>query len=581
MKKITYLFLAICLAMGASSIIVGAQTRESIISYTSQIAVNTDNSVDVTETIVYDSGSESHHGIYRDIYPYSAQNRKMSIDQISVVDENGNPYQYQVSSSGKNLRIKIGDPNQTFTGLKTYIIRYHVTRAVSQLKDLDEIYWDVTGNYWTMPIENVSATVVLPSRINAIQTACYYGPAGSKQSCQLGSGADNAYAFRAPEVLNAKDGLTVAVGFAKGTVFTYTAADEASNWFSVYWTWFLIALLPLLTLIFSLWYWHKRGRDPRGTGTIVPQYDVPENLTPLEVGGIVSEKVSPSQLPAEIIYLATKGYLKIRQLEESFIGLIKSTDYELTKLKDFSDLPNKFDRLLLQSLFRLEKQSVKISDLRNSFYQDTPMIITSALDGLLNKGYYKNLGRMKGLTISRVAKMIIVALVVTWISLLLGDTSSFPVFQINPVPFIIGVILSILVFNIVYRFSPAKTEKGVSLKEYLLGLKSYLQIAEKDRLLFHNAPEKRPEVFEALLPYAMVLGVAKIWAKEFEGIYTTPPSWYSGPNNAVFNAVVFNQAMSSFNSLASSSLSSSPGHSGSGGGGFSGGGGGGGGGGSW
>jgi len=28
---------------------------------------------------------------------------------------------------------------------------------------------------------------------------------------------------------------------------------------------------------------------------------------------------------------------------------------------------------------------------------------------------------------------------------------------------------------------------------------------------------KKPEVFEKLLPYAMVLGVAKIWAKEFEG----------------------------------------------------------------
>lgn len=62
------------------------------------------------------------------------------------------------------------------------------------------------------------------------------------------------------------------------------------------------------------------------------------------------------------------------------------------------------------------------------------------------------------------------------------------------------------------------------MKEYLLGLKMYLQIAEKDRLDFHNAPEKNPEIFEKLLPYAMVLGVEKALAKEFKGIYIEQPS---------------------------------------------------------
>ncbi|KKT22394.1 MAG: hypothetical protein UW07_C0037G0011, partial [Candidatus Nomurabacteria bacterium GW2011_GWF2_43_8] len=113
------------------------------------------------------------------------------------------------------------------------------------------------------------------------------------------------------------------------------------------------------------------------------------------------------------------------------------------------------------------------------------------------------------------------------------------------------------------------------------GLKDYLQIAEKDRLLFHNAPEKKPEVFEKLLPYAMALGVADIWAKEFEGIYMAPPNWYVGSGNAAFSAMAFNHSLSNFSSYTSSSLSSSSSGSGSGGGGSSGGGGGGGGGGGW
>src|SRR6185436_19560328 len=101
-----------------------------------------------------------------------------------------------------------------------------------------------------------------------------------------------------------------------------------------------------------------------------------------------------------------------------------------------------------------------------------------------------------------------------------------------------GIFASIIVYSFISRFFPAKTEKGVAAKEHILGLKEYLQIAEKDRLEFHNAPEKKPEVFETLLPYAMVLGVANIWAKEFEGIYNEPPSWYSGPSSTAFNAIV-------------------------------------------
>jgi uncharacterized membrane protein len=101
-------------------------------------------------------------------------------------------------------------------------------------------------------------------------------------------------------------------------------------------------------------------------------------------------------------------------------------------------------------------------------------------------------------------------------------------------------------------------------------------------LVFHNAPEKRPETFEAFLPYALVLGVENSWAKEFDGMYMTPPSWYEGYPGGAFNTLMFTHTLSQFTTVASSSFTSTPSSTGgSGGGGFSGGGGGGGGGGSW
>ncbi len=127
---------------------------------------------------------------------------------------------------------------------------------------------------------------------------------------------------------------------------------------------------------------------------------------------------------------------------------------------------------------------------------------------------------------------------------------------------------------------PAKTRKGTLLKEHILGLKDYLQIAEKNRLDFHNAPEKSPELFEKLLPYAIILGVSSAWAKEFDGLMTTPPRWYEGGAYPVFTPVLFADDMNSLNTaVVSAATPASSG--GSGGGGSSGGGFGGGGGGSW
>jgi len=107
-----------------------------------------------------------------------------------------------------------------------------------------------------------------------------------------------------------------------------------------------------------------------------------------------------------------------------------------------------------------------------------------------------------------------------------------------------------------------------------------LEVAEKDRINFHNAPEKNPELFEKLLPYAMVFGVEKRWSKQFDGIYNKRPDWYSDPSGRVFTALILTDSLNSFRTVASSTMASKAGSGGSGfsgggvGGGFGGGGGG-------
>jgi uncharacterized membrane protein len=159
---------------------------------------------------------------------------------------------------------------------------------------------------------------------------------------------------------------------------------------------------------------------------------------------------------------------------------------------------------------------------------------------------------------------------------------------------IVGIVAGLLIAIACLAALDARTAKGVAAKEHAQGLKMYLEVAEKDRLQKLQGPDaayapktagpkKTVELFEKLLPYAMVLGVEKQWAEQFKDLYTSPPDWYSGhwtSFNAGYLAGSLNSGVGSAVSGAFSAPSSS-GSSGFGGGGFSGGGGGGGGGGGW
>ncbi len=623
MQKFIKVFLVIILILGSffsvsKTFAQDSYSEEAVANFGAEIIVNTDNSIDVTETIQYNSGPYTRHGIYRDINTKSSQKRKMRIENVSVVDQNGVEQPFELIDSSYNVRVKIGDPDKTFNGERIYILKYHATRAIAQFDNFDEIYWNVTGNDWEIPIYKAQASVVFPEGATYLQSSCYYGEEGSTNTCALKNSGPVSFSFESPDKLYIGQGLTVAVGISKGVLMPYGADDEKITFWDTYFPWVVSSIIPILTFIICMLYWYKKGRDAKGTGVIIPQYDVIDGLSPMEVSGIVNQRVSSKEISAEIIYLATKGYIKIRELETSFIGLIKRKDYEFVKLKNPDPLENPFDKKLLNSLFNPnnlkadllslingasekyafltkvlnikklkevdedkndpnELKTVKLSELENEFYTKIKVIITAVLDALLNKGYYSNLGRIK----SGGSGLIITAFMCLWCVGFFGPILGLLLFEDNFIAPIAAIIASFVIYAVISRFFPAKTKKGIEAYEYLLGLKDYLKIAEKDRLLFHNAPEKKPEIFEKLLPYAMVLGVADIWAKEFEGIYQTPPSWYEGSPGSMFSAVAFSHSLSDFSSSAASSLSSSPSGSGSGGGGSSGGGGGGGGGGGW
>ena len=109
----------------------------------------------------------------------------------------------------------------------------------------------------------------------------------------------------------------------------------------------------------------------------------------------------------------------------------------------------------------------------------------------------------------------------------------------------------------------------------------YLEMAEKDRINLLNPPDRTPEHFEAMLPYAFALGIEHKWSALFESILAAAaynPNWTNdrGVYTNTYFATSFGRSMSNSATPPPPENGGGGFGGGSGGGGFSGGGGGGG-----
>ncbi|OGD65162.1 hypothetical protein A2215_02425 [Candidatus Berkelbacteria bacterium RIFOXYA2_FULL_43_10] len=571
LRRLPVVFAAIVLAF-LVTINSAHASEERIKNYQVDLTLNQDSSIDIAETIDYDFGILQKHGIFRNIpYKYSARGGsfKLRISDISVRDELGSNINYSKSYSGGDLVLKIGDADVSVTGERTYVINYKVERAINYFSDYDELYFNAIGAEWTIPIEKAETNINFnqPLAESEIKYACYSGSYGSDLDCadqklnKNSAGDVENISFNQSD-LSAGEGMTVVVGTPKGYLHEPSAFEKFVGTLKDN----LILLLPVFVFLIMIRLWAKRGRDPKARGAVVAEFDPPKGISTAEAGMIVRESIKNNDVSAMIIKLAVDGYLKIVKIEKK--GILGGGDYQLERIGP--GVPeNSIESKLLEKIFDGSKTK-KLSELKNKFFKDLAEIKSDVAKKVAADGFFA-----KNPTSVR-ATYVIIGGVVAGLAFLAAGFGF--LYSIS-----LGLAGAIII--VIGYFMPAKTVVGVEQKRYLLGLREYINIAEKDRIKFHNAPQKSPKHFEALLPFAMVFGLEREWGKQFEGIYTTQPGWYSDSGMAGFNSYLFASSLHDFNSVAATSLSSAPSSASGGGSGFSGGGAGGGfgggGGGSW
>jgi len=552
----------------------------------SDITIDEDSSFIVKETIDV-KFHRSRHGIYREIpFKYRDDFGKIMetpTEVLSVTDGRGKAWKYQVKKMGHVVNIRIGDENKYVSGNQTYVITYQVENAILFFNDHDELYWNVTGNDWKAPIREASADVTLTvkNKSKDLWAAGYTGRYGSKESEYGYEIHDNGGQFFTKKNLNPGEGFTIAFGWDKGLV------APPSSWKKVLWVlnpqenW--VFLLPILSFLYMINLWYRKGRDPRVRESLTVRYEPPKfdnkPLTSAEVGTLVDERLDPRDITSTIVGLAVKGYIKIEETGKEGV-IFHKLDYVLIKVKEADDHLSLFEIELMRSLFSTFPPGIRqfASSLKNRFYTNLPVLKKTLYGELIRKKYFLN-------DPEKVRKSYRVA------GIVIAVFGSFALALMTPYSFgrtFLACILTGLVVFAIGRFMPAKTRAGASAYMDILGFQEFMNRAEKDRL--ERMGDK--DLFSKFLPYAIALDVADNWAKAFEGIYQEPPDWYISPVGfRTFSPHGFSDSISSMTSSLGSAMFSAPRGSGigggSGGGGFSGGGGssgggfGGGGGGSW
>ncbi len=553
-----YLFIALALSVLVLLTPYKALANESIKNFDVTLTAQKNGVMNISEKIVYDFGYGERHGIYRYIPTIAKVGdlyRDMKINFISLTRD-GIEEPYSVSNTGEENSVKIGRANRTITGIHEYNINYTVENGVgSNFTDHDEIYWNVTGNSWQVPIEAASITITTDFGAQIEKAICFTGAKSLRETnCIVNQlGDSSTIAISQPLAMN--EGFTIVSAFPvntfpKSTLLHIKPQEESYNILGdIFIIQFLLCnffIAPLLII----WYFSTKNKKRFGSPTVnfeFPKTSNGKRIIPANAGTIDNAQLDENDIVATIYDLAIRKYILIEQIKKKgkFFGIGGSEEYKLTKLKDFENL-SEFEQTLANCIFNnsestfLKDTSITYSDFSKLEKENFRYLIDSKI-------YAKN-------PKSQMGSLLMLGVV----SFLFGG-------------FILGPTIMFL-----SRKLNGRTQIGDELDFKIDGLKIFLKATDR----YTTWQAKNLLFLEKMIPYAIALGFIDEFMEQIKILDPDyAPSWYKGNNNFFTSYHVMSSSMSS--QVTTTAPSSSSGFSSGSSGGSSGGGGGGGGGGSW
>lgn len=554
---------------------------DRINSFHSDITINQNGSLSIKETLLYETTLEKH-GIYRYI-PFKTRRNGLtvhnSLDKIIITDESGKPYPFTRSSENGNLMLKIGDPDITFSGTKTYIISYTAEDVLIETDTGPRLLWDITGEGWQIPVMKTTVRIHSPFA-PVMQLTCYSGEFGGNDGLCTGKQENDATAYFAREKYITY-GENVTVDLTLSSQNQLTLPTHQQRRIKLIRENFWVIFLPLPTLILA-YYWLRYGRDymfirpnvfdhherPTQLRPVFARFPAPMVYEPLDIspgqaGAILDERYDTSDLVADILDLARQKYLRIEQTQEK--SLFKSADYTFFKLKEKNATLPLHQQKILSGMFGQSSQ-VTLSQMKGKFYIHLEKIKNAVFASLYDHTMFTR-DPVKTKTI------IIFILFGGFFAAVFILIPLFQTLSFNSPLALIGLLVQSPFLILLTINMNQKTAKGFNYMQQARGLKDTIA-----RGKWREQIKEKHLFIEEILPFAVSLGVVEKLSRDMRELGIKPPEYLHTSSIHTWSNAAF---ISSFSREVGSSMTYNPSSSSSSGGGSSGGGGGGGGGGSW
>src|SRR6266436_3031381 len=167
----------VLLFVALSTTSLSAQRSYSIEGFHAQLRVNRDASTDVIETITARFVG-SYNGLFRTI-PIKYRNAQglnwtLGVSLQSARDDAGRNLRVETSREGANIKFKMWIPG-AMNATRTIVLRYHATNGLRFFDEHDELYWNITGDEWEVPIRAATAKITLPAGAAGLRAIAFNG----------------------------------------------------------------------------------------------------------------------------------------------------------------------------------------------------------------------------------------------------------------------------------------------------------------------------------------------------------------------------------------------------------------------
>ena len=250
------------------------------------IRVEKDGSLRIREELDYvKPRGVTKRGIFREL-PIKVKEGDITTEKtfnLTLATRNGKKETVTRQSNPGTLVWRLGRADVFLKdGVQKYVLEYNSNDWIFRYNDLDEVRWNVWGEYWPFPVKSLTGRIILPAGANAKQVAAYSGRYGRTENDITVTQKGNVIEFASTKPLAAREAATLSVGVEKGVFDPLSASEARARWWRAKGAVIGLGFLSPAILLFYFLNWSKVGRDP-AKPPVFARYEPPKNLSLIHI----------------------------------------------------------------------------------------------------------------------------------------------------------------------------------------------------------------------------------------------------------------------------------------------------------